>query len=438
MTVDRRSLVARSMAALDDQGSIETRPLADIKADLEALGIDPSASIRAAHARARERTSPAERLLARLDETDASSADIDALEAANIDDIKNAVPKGAAASLAADAKRRAGVPSNITRLRRPSGRFWGWGGSMVGLAACLLLFFITRPDLLDQIEPSMVEEVDDVGELPQSAAVAEADTDRSLEVEESLDFAEEAVTAADAVSTTARSREREQAPASIQRQERSSTGDQRATVRMKKSSVGEASGGSVETDQELVQSLSEADIENLDEAPIIAAAPALEPTHHPMMKPLSPSHQPEVKPLPLPYALHSGEVTAEGKSTETTEPMLSAQEAISARVATIKAGWGGPEALLIVDPNATPVELKALAKLLPERRLIDRLEEARALLGERRPVLALMTVQRNGVEVDVIVTSREDGNRVELLNSFTDHVDGTDQAFEIIDLPRSP
>ena len=86
MTGDRERLAAqflaaRSTAALDDPASIESRPLSEIRADLEKLGIDPEASIDVARKLAEERSTPAGRLLSRLDDADDVDAEIATLEA---------------------------------------------------------------------------------------------------------------------------------------------------------------------------------------------------------------------------------------------------------------------------------------------------------------------------------------------------------------------
>lgn len=444
MTVDRRPLVARSVAALDDQGSIEIRSLADIKAELAALGIDPSASIEAARVRARERTSPAERLLARLDEADAASSDIDALENADIEDIKTTVPDGMAASVAAGAKQRAGVPTNVTRLKRQSGRFWGWGGSMVGLAACLLLFVITRPDQFYQVEPLMIEEADDVDALSSAEISAEAELDQALEVHESRRLAEEPAIAADLASPPAQTGQGEQATAQIQKQEKLSIEHQRAAVRVQRPQVEEAETETAEiktneTVSERVQSLSEDNAESSGDVPVAAAAlaPTVEPSHQPMMKPLQPSHQPIMKPLTTPRDVDPKSLATREKQVETIQTVLAKQNPSSADFAEVMLNWDSPKALHIVDPNAAPLDLQALARHLPKSNLIDRLDDARLLLGQR-PLLALMTVLRDGKDVDVVVTSAEDASLVGQLSSFTDLAPSMDQGVEIIDLPQSP
>lgn len=349
MIADRGKLVAWSIAALDDRASIGARPLDEIKADLTRLGIDPETSIRAAQKRAYEQSGPAERLLARLDDAETLASEIDALEKADIGDISARVKRGLAASAVAKARQHAGLPSNVTALRTPGRRFRGWGGSVVGLAACLLLFVLTRPDQLYHDGESMLYGVDD------SALFSELE---DAELDRAPDAPEE--------------------PAAVHEARR---------VRKMANVQDSQEARPAETAQRLSRSSA---------APSIRAfAPSLE---------------------------------------RDTEPAT----------ASI-VGQGGPKAILIVDPEKAPSELKTYARALPAGNLADRLDEARALL-ENRPLVALLTVLRDRKEVDVAVTLRNGTGPTRALSSFADsaaienqaEIGSQDVRLEIIDLPGLP
>lgn len=430
MTSDRRSMIGRSIAALDGEGSIEKRSLQDILTDLEALGLDPAASIRAAQSHAFAQSSPASRLLARLDDADIADVDLDALETADIADIQNAVPKGIAVSIATDAKRRSGVPSNVAGTARLEGRVWGIGGSMIGLAACLLLFFIIRPDQQYQIEPPLIEETDNARGMSRSQAVGDLATRQGSLSQESPDSDRRTVAAADAVgSPTVQPEEQKPEPRSNRpapkladtRLALESLGAQltdRAASTTATAKVGPNATASASSPSEPEAGIAE-------DVAATAAAPALLPSQKPAANPRS----------PVTARQTDGTITAKASlETAQNQPAKPDQAAV-VEFARDVAAWGGePRAVLLIDPIAAPDMLKSLAERLSERRLTDRLDEARDLLGER-PILALMTILRDGEEVDAVITSRETADVVEAINSLTALSDGRDQGLEIVDLP---
>ncbi len=129
----------RLLAMLEDERSLETRPLSDILADLAAHGIDPSEPTRQARRLAERAAGPAAALLGAVIEDEASEAEIAALETADIEDVRGRLEAGTVAAAAAEAKRRAGMQSNVVGLRRRRSAAWTWAGSLVGIAASALI-----------------------------------------------------------------------------------------------------------------------------------------------------------------------------------------------------------------------------------------------------------------------------------------------------------
>lgn len=429
MTTDRRVLVARSIAALDDQASIESRSLEAITADLAKLGIDPKASIMAARKRASERSTPAERLLARLDDGEAIDAEIEALENADLGDIQSNTPTDIAATAIARAKQQAGLPTragpptqpglpaNVTTLKRPGRRYWGWGSSIVGIAACLLLFVMTRPDLLDQFERTASETVDEVGVFSEEVTVALPPTP--------MDDIETSVSSAD-----------RQTAAFSRRKERASLSEAASAV----------------TAEEEVKRPAPAK----DQAPpVTAAATVLELSLLPETRPVTTLGGSSTKQEPVPDQETAALAKAPLVPSETSGGSNLAARAENPGVIrnaltdlppenldfgpSIE-GQSGLKAILIVDQNKAPLALKLQARILPKGDLNYRLDEAQTLLGNR-PVLALVTRLRDGNEVDTAVTTRTRPALAKAENALNDNVlssKGQQNGFDLIDLPDIP
>ncbi len=144
-----RDPARRLLALLDDERTIETRPAADVRADLAAHGVDPAPAIALARRLASERASPASVLLDAVVDDEATEDDVGRLETAPIAEVRGAVPAGTAASVAAGAGLRAGRPSNVVGIRRARSRrlVLGWTGSLAGIAACLVVLAVVWPDI---------------------------------------------------------------------------------------------------------------------------------------------------------------------------------------------------------------------------------------------------------------------------------------------------
>ncbi len=130
----------RLLALLEEERSLETRPGDEVRADLAALGIDLDGPVRLARRMAERGPDPAATLLDAVIEDEAAEADIAAVEAADIDQIRARLQTGTVAAVTAEAQRRAGAQSNVVGIdRRRRGAVWAWTGSIVGMAACALI-----------------------------------------------------------------------------------------------------------------------------------------------------------------------------------------------------------------------------------------------------------------------------------------------------------
>jgi len=131
----------RLLALLVDEQAIETEPIADVRADLAALGLDSARAVAAARRLATAAASPAVALLGRLAEGEASDDEIRRLEQANIASIHRGLEGGATAAAIANAQRAAGRDSNVIGLRRRRSHrlLYGLCGVAAALAASLVL-----------------------------------------------------------------------------------------------------------------------------------------------------------------------------------------------------------------------------------------------------------------------------------------------------------
>lgn len=139
----------RLLAMLADEPSLETRAPDEVRADLAALGVDPTRATALARRLAGSAGTPAARLLEVIAAAEASDDEVRRLEAADIDDVRRQVPVGHAASIAADARRKAGLRHNVVGLRvARRGAIRRWGGPLAGIAASLLVAFVLGREYL--------------------------------------------------------------------------------------------------------------------------------------------------------------------------------------------------------------------------------------------------------------------------------------------------
>lgn len=143
MTV-RPTPAERLLSMLEEAQTIDALSAEEVRDDLAAFGVDPAPSVAFARALARGDDSPGGRLMGALLAAD-DSDEIGRLESADIDDVCAQVDRGTAASVAAEARRNAGVLDNIVGLaekRRRRRRLIVWGGPLAGIAASLLVFAV--------------------------------------------------------------------------------------------------------------------------------------------------------------------------------------------------------------------------------------------------------------------------------------------------------
>ena len=121
-------------------GETETLPAEQVRGDLAALGIDPARSINLAKRLASSPPSPGAALLGALGAADEAEREIARIESADIEDVRRQIPEGAAAAIAAEARRKAGADSKVVGIRpRRHSPVLRWGGPLTGIAASILL-----------------------------------------------------------------------------------------------------------------------------------------------------------------------------------------------------------------------------------------------------------------------------------------------------------
>lgn len=148
----------RLLAMLDDPDTVESLGFDEVRADLAVLGIDPGPATAFAKGLAAASESPAARLLGAIDDAEDAEQQIARFESADIEDIRSLAPRGSAAALTGKVRRMAGAESNVVGIgpRRRGRGILKWGGAFGGIAACLLVVMVmTRSYLADQ--RSMIE-----------------------------------------------------------------------------------------------------------------------------------------------------------------------------------------------------------------------------------------------------------------------------------------
>jgi hypothetical protein len=149
----------RLLAMLADERAFETLPGEDVRAELDAVGVDPARCIAFAHALADGTGSPGGQLLGAIDVAEDEADEITRLESADIDEVRAQIPGSAAAAIAAEARRQAGADSNIVAIkRRRRSRVLRWGGPAAGIAASVLLIVVVGVQFMDRNGRPMFED----------------------------------------------------------------------------------------------------------------------------------------------------------------------------------------------------------------------------------------------------------------------------------------
>lgn len=132
----------RLLSMLEEAGAVESLPVAEVREELAVLGIDPARSIAFAKSLARDGGSPGGRLMGALLAGEEEDEEIARIESADIEDVRAHIPHAAAAAIAAEARRKAGIDDNLVGLdakRRKRRRLIVWGGPLAGIAASFLI-----------------------------------------------------------------------------------------------------------------------------------------------------------------------------------------------------------------------------------------------------------------------------------------------------------
>jgi len=340
----------RLLAMLEDEQAFESLPAGEIRADLDAVGIDPARSIALARALAGGSGSPGGRLLGAIDLAEDAEDEIARLESADIEGVRAQISGGTAAAIAAEARRQAGGDSPVVAMRpRRRGRVLRWGGPLAGIAAGILLLFVVGAPYLGRELENAFQDTSSYLSQAEGGAPAELAKD-----EAAAPVARYAAPEAD--------KKKQLAPA----QDGGAMADRLADQRDVPADApapalvppAPAAGLLGRADADVVATESRA-----EEKPALQEAPAL---------------------------LTEPNIEAE----EFAAKPRSAEEAIDSKIVTNRArassaGAKQVAAMAVVDPSQVPLALQSQA--LPDAGLLARVDEARRLAGGR-PVIALYRI----------------------------------------------
>ena len=355
----------RLLAGLVDEQALEAEPIAEVRADLAALGLDPARAVALARRLAAGAATPAAALLRRIDEAEKSDDEIRRLEQADIAAVRRDLAEGTTAAAIANAQRAAGQQANVVglRRRRPRRLLYGLGGVAAALAASVVLYVGLS------IHPLYYEAHDKVSGLASAPGKTTSETASLTPAEEPygsvVDPQVRALPAAPADSEVASG---SQPAASV---------TDNLQARMAPAAEGpaqpaEQAAGMAATPQRSV------DAET-------AARAKSEADESQAMKLLSAESESQLADAPGQTAGSATTLSAGDASTEEARG-----DALANQVA-MPFGLTRPvAALLIVDPKLVPAGLKqedySMGDLLP------RLDDARRLAGDRR-IAALVTLR---------------------------------------------
>lgn len=166
----------RLLAQLIASEHIESLPIAEVRSDLRALGIDAAPATAFAKALAASRGSPAARLLGAIDEAEDSDEEIARLESAKSSQIRHHWRDREVVGTARRVRRAASAEPPFAR--RGSGsrrrRVLMWGGSFGGIVASVVVAVMVV-QVYSLRQPSQVE-----SRAPAAAAVAPTESEPDL------------------------------------------------------------------------------------------------------------------------------------------------------------------------------------------------------------------------------------------------------------------
>lgn len=305
----------------------------------------------------------------------------------------------------------------------------GLGRLDFGLAACLLLFVVTRPDQLLEAERPIAEKADEVtassDEVEGNDAYLKSVPRALIETREARKAAKAAAPDRAVVAAEPK-QQKEFSPENTVSSRNADDGYQAGIQRLpnvereKRSQAGPVIAERVPSPPKSSDLSRDRTIDSVPAAPL---APV-------------PSHRPEAKPSPL---AERAEV-APAETHEAIEQAFIEPELGAADIIASSDERNSPIAVLIVDPGEAPVKLKTLARSLPKGGLAARLDEARTSSGTGM-VVALITFLRDGQEIDAAIVAEERpglaGARTALVDSASLETDD-DEAFLLVELPRKP
>ena len=392
----------RLLSMLEEDHLVEALPANEVRAELAAFGIDPARSIAFARSLARDGGSPGGRLMGALLAAEEEDEEIARIESADIKDVRARVHHGAAAGIAAEARRKAGIDDNVVGLdvkRRKRRRLIVWGGPLAGIAASLLVVVVfmgnaylsrERSAIYDSISAQHAEAP--APEMPNPAleGYIKPGPDKSLTDEllalgapPELEAGESAKEKSFADSAPARQDEdllalNEPAPddekgdflaepkKSLRKQEEFAAAPSASSPKPVPGVIGRARAPDAGTATSAAEAEPVGDVATVDargtSSPGSAALPEI----------IAPREYKPAEEL-------AGEAIAAAPSAE---PGLGAGLARNVEISEIAA-------VLVLDPSQAPLQTQS--PILPSGELAGRVEEARRLAGDR-PVIALYTV----------------------------------------------
>jgi len=406
--------VERLLSILEEDGAMEALPANEVRVELTAFGVDPARSIAFAKSLAREGGSPGGRLMMALLAAEDEDEEVARIEAADIADVRGRIRHGAAAAIAAEARRKAGLDDNVIGLaekRRKRRRLIVWGGPLAGIAASFLVVAIfmgnaflskQRMDIKSDIATKMAEAPAPAMPDPALEGYAKPGPDGSL-ADEIL-----ALNAPREPAPETQSKEKNFADSDAE----ASAGDKLAFNDSKPAppAVESKRIAPAETEQRLRKQ------ESFALAPEPESAP---PLPRPAKKPIAESDAVDSQDD---VAANSGQVGITSRATGSAESpalpvivapreSLLAEESEEAEVAAAPPVAGQTPAVgilrsaapseiiavLVIDPSRAPLQIQS--PILPSDGLENRLDEARGLAGDR-PVIALYTIVTGSVRQD--------------------------------------
>ena len=405
----------RLLSILEEDSAMEALPANEVRAELTAFGVDPARSIAFAKSLAREGGSPGGRLMMALLAAEDEDEEIARIEAADIADVRGRIHHGAAAAIAAEARRKAGLDDNVIGLaekRRKRRRLIVWGGPLAGIAASFLVVAIfmgnaflskQRMNIKSDIEAKMAEAPAPAMPDPALEGYARPGPDGSL-ADEIL-----ALNAPREPAPETQSKEKNFADSDAE----APAGDKLAFNDSKPAPPALESKriAPAETEQRLRKQ------ESFALAPEPESAP---PLPRPAKKPTAESDAVDSQDD---VAANSGQVGITSRTTGVAESptlpvivapresLLAEEESEEAEVAAAPPVAGQAPAVgilrsaapseiiavLVIDPSRAPLQIQS--PILPPDGLENRLDEARRLAGDR-PVIALYTIVTGSVRQD--------------------------------------